>query len=145
MEAQIAFIFLNHTMSSCTGCLLRPQRGNTLSCAGVLLPSSEALDGYPSLHMGKTSPGNMEKLPPVETAGSEQGMLSPKPKRSIFLWSCVRMEPHTCLLPAGHGHGQPACWAAHCWKTGPMLMRVQWHRLAQGRRHGVFVELSDVG
>lgn len=72
MEAEINFIFLNHTVSSCNGCLLRPRHVNILSLPGVVLPqSSEPLDVQPTLHMEKTSLGNTEELFLVEIAEFE--------------------------------------------------------------------------
>lgn len=63
-------------------------------------------------------------------------MMSQKPEGGTL--STVVCKDGAAHLSAPISCDQPACWAEHRQKTGPMLVRVQWQ---VGTGH----ELNDVG
>lgn len=89
MEAQINSIFLNHTISSCNGCLLRPQHVNTLSFASVVLPRScQPLDVYPTLSLDKQVLETWRSFLWWRWLGLNRATLSLKPDGKSF-YCCV--------------------------------------------------------
>lgn len=72
----------------------------------------------------------MEELPLVEMAGSEQGMLSLKPKWRVFLLSYVRVEHlHADCLLVTVSHGKWPTMMRMWWQVGTGQMSAGFHRI----------------